>query len=379
MPEPALAFLSGHRLHVRRNGVTEVLESEFERTVRERTASIERRNAWKMHGLSGTVLGGNRPGRNSVPAVLTGLTTNPEGALLYSMETDAISGVFLRDPDGLENRLFHTADFRIRHVALDPAGSTLAATAFHMDELRSNIAVLPVRGTEFTELTEGDSFDQLPRWVPGARRRIVFQSAGIGRDAAGRVAGLGASTIQRFDLDSGELDELAAEPGSDLMQPHLQQDGTLFYLRKPSAARVANASPLACLRDAVLFPFRMGRALFQYFNVFSMMYTGKPLVTSRGGLERRDPGQAFIQGNLMQAWAAQRQELMEMRAPSSWELVRQLPGGPPEVVARNVLAFDVTADGAIVHTDGSAISRLDPDGRSERLLQAERVERVLAL
>jgi hypothetical protein len=47
MSEPAVAFLSKRKLHVRRNGVTRVVDSEFERTVRERTASIERRHAWK--------------------------------------------------------------------------------------------------------------------------------------------------------------------------------------------------------------------------------------------------------------------------------------------------------------------------------------------
>ncbi len=28
--------------------------------------------------------------------------------------------------------------------------------------------------------------------------------------------------------------------------------------------------------------FRMALAVFQYFNIFSMMYTGKPLVTNKG-------------------------------------------------------------------------------------------------
>ena len=41
MSEPALAFLSNRKLHVRKNGVTRLMESEFERTVKERAASIE--------------------------------------------------------------------------------------------------------------------------------------------------------------------------------------------------------------------------------------------------------------------------------------------------------------------------------------------------
>ena len=83
---------------------------------------------------------------------------------------------------------------------------------------------MPVRGTDFRELTEGDSFDQLPRWVPGPKRRIVFQSAGVGRDSAGRFAGLGPCSIQQLDVDSGDLQEIASESGRDLLQPRQAED-----------------------------------------------------------------------------------------------------------------------------------------------------------
>jgi hypothetical protein len=44
-----------------------------------------------------------------------------------------------------------------------------------------------------------------------------------------------------------------------------------------------------------------------------------------------------------------------------------------------VLAFDVARDGSVVYSDGAAITRLDADGRSECVLRAEMIERVLAL
>src|ERR1700722_11706008 len=88
----SLAFLSKRKLHIRRNGVTKAIESEFERSVRERTASMERRNAWKSQGRGAMFMGaagGAQGARNETPALLTGLTAGPDGALLYSMETDA--------------------------------------------------------------------------------------------------------------------------------------------------------------------------------------------------------------------------------------------------------------------------------------------------
>ncbi|HTW67235.1 MAG TPA: hypothetical protein VME17_21595, partial [Bryobacteraceae bacterium] len=361
-----------------------LIESEYERTVRERTASLERRHAWKSQGRGAMFMGGlwaQQPhSGNDIAVLLTGITAGMDGDLLFSMETDAVSGIFLLDTQGVETRLFHTADFRIRHADLHADGITLAVTAFHKN-MQSNIALLPVRGTDFTELTEGDSFDQLPRWVPGPKRRIVFQSAGVGRDAAGRFAGLGPCSIQQLDVDSGDVEEIASESGRDLLQPRQAEDGSLYYIRKPYESGIPDASLLGCLKDAGLFPFRMARAVFQYFNIFSMMYTGKPLVTKQGALQRRiDPRQAFIYGNLANAQMAQSQvDDAQGRVPSSWELARRASGGQTEVIARNVLAFDLTPDGSVLHSDGAAITRLTPEGRTERVLQAEMIEQVLAL
>ena len=385
MNEPSVAFLSNRKLHVSKNGVTKVVDSAFEHTVRERAASIKRRHEWKTQGrgalFMGDVWAAQAGAPNDVPVLMTGLASCPDGSLVYSMETDSVSGIFLLDAEGVETRLFHTADFCLRHASVDPEAGWLTATAFHKETMRSNIAVVPLRGTDLSEVTEGDSFDQLPQWVQGAGRRIVFQSAGVGRDAAGRFAGLDACTIQELDLDSGDLTEIACETGRDLLQPRKTQDGTLYYIRKPYESGVPNASVLGSLKDAALFPFRMAQALFQYFNVFSMMYTGKPLVTSKGAVSRRiDPRQAFIHGNLATAQMAQAQEDQgKPLAPSSWELVRREPGGHAEVLAGSVLAFDLARDGSVLFSDGAAITRLGADGRSARVLQAEMIEKVLAL
>jgi hypothetical protein len=383
MNEPSLAFLANRKLHLRKDGCTRLVESEFERSVRERTASIERRHSWKTQGRGARFTGawaGHSSAAN-VPVLLTGLTRAPDGGLLYSMETDAVSGIFLCDADGVETRLFHTADYRVRHAALHRDGETLAVTAFHKEDMRSNIAVLPVHGTDFSEVTEGDSFDQCPSWVPGSKRRIVFQSAGIGRDASGRFAGLGPCIVQQLDLDSGDLDDVASEEGRDLLQPRSSEDESLYYIRKPYQTGISEATLVGSLKDAALFPFRMAQAIFQYFNAFSMMYAGKPLVTHKGAVQRRlDPRQLFIYGNLANAHAALAEhEDGQSRVPASWELVRCAPSGGKEVLATGVLTYDVAADGTVLYSNGCSIARLTPDGRSERVLYGESIEQVIAM
>jgi hypothetical protein len=88
----------------------------------------------------------------------------------------------------------------------------------------------------------------------------------------------------------------------------------------------------------------------------------------------------FIYGNLARAQMTQSEdEDARYSVPSSWELIRCAAGGQKEVMARSVLSFDLASDGSILHSDGASISRLTPDGRSERVLDAERVEQVLFL
>lgn len=385
MADSAIAYVATGKVHVRKNGVTKVMDSEFERTVRERAASIERRHGWKTQGRGAMFMRSAWAGTETAadtPTLMTGLTSGSDGALLYSMETDAVSGIFLISAEGVENRLFHTADFRIRHAVLHPEGTLLAATAFHNDSMRSNIAVLPVRGSDFSEVTEGESFDQFPRWVPGTKRTLVFQSAGVGRDAAGRFAGLGPCTIQQMDLDSGDLDEIAAEDGRDLLQPLAAANGTLYYIRKPYESGVPRPSVVGVIKDTFLFPFRLGRAVFQYFNVFSMMYTGKPLLTAKGAAQRRiDPRKAFIYGNLANAQLLQvaTQDEAEGLVPSSWELMRRKPGRSADAIAKGVLTFDVVGDGNVVYSNGRSIRLLTPDGDARTLVDAELVEKVISL
>jgi hypothetical protein len=83
-------------------------------------------------------------------------------------------------------------------------------------------------------VTEDESIDLAPSCVdgPGARR-LVFQSAGIGRSAAGRFTRLGPSELQLLDLDSGDLTTLAEESDADLLGLRMLADGTLLYIRRP--------------------------------------------------------------------------------------------------------------------------------------------------
>ena len=307
---------------------------------------------------------------------------NP-GEVLYSLETDEISGVFALDAAGVEQRLFHTADFRVRNVAVHPDGTSIAISVAH-DRVTSDIAILDQDGSNLREVSEGDSIDQSPRWVPGAGRRLVFQSAGIGRDSAGRYSESGRFAVQLLDLDSGDIECLAEDPDADLLGPQMDATGALYYIHRPHKKK-SGVDPVGIAKDTVLFPFRMSYAFFQFFNFFSMRYTGRPLATSKGAAQQTpDLKRMMLWGNLIDADRAARESRFgDADAPSlvppSWKLVRQSSTGK-QVVAEGVLSFDIAADGSVLYSNGSAVHRIESDaGRSERLLVGQMIEQVAAL
>jgi len=381
--QPSLAYVSQGKLHLH-GDADRTIESAFGRSLRERAAQIHNRHAWKTAGRGAQFMRGMLwPETGGDPSefriLITSVSRGREpGELLYSLETDAISGLFLVDATGFEQRLFHTADYRVRHIALSPSGDTLAVSVLHSN-MTANLGVMNGDGSDFREISEGDSLDLAPRWVPGGKY-LVFQTAGLGRDAAGRFSGYGPFAVQQLDLDSGDLATLAEDADSDLLGPQLTPSGDLYYIRRPYAGKRKPVNPLTIMKDTLLFPFRMSYAIFQFFNFFSMRYTGKPLATARGAVGRTpDLKQMMIWGNLVDVDQARRENSGEADAPSlvpsSWQLVRQSAAGK-DVVAKGVLSFDLGPDGSVVCSNGSAVHRIQPDGKRERLLVGNMIEQV---
>src|SRR5262249_59855487 len=98
---------------------------------------------------------------------------------------------------------------------------------------RSRLAAMRLDGSDMEELTEGDSVDLAPSWVPNVHRRLVYQSAGIARDAKGFPVGLGPFGVHQLDIDSGAITTLVESPQHDMLGPKVAGDGTLYYLRRP--------------------------------------------------------------------------------------------------------------------------------------------------
>ncbi len=385
------AYLAQGKLHLEiGDAPVRPIDSQFGNSVRQRAQEMHQRHSWKTQGrgaqfMRGGVLWGaqgQEPG--TMPIRISGLSVGcREGELLYSLDTPEIAGLFVvKDSGSHEQRLFHTADYRVGHLAALREGNRIACTFTHRGGT-SSIAIMNDEGAEMAEVTQGDTIDMAPSWVPGTQHELVFQSAGLARNSAGQMVGRCAFAVQRLNLNSGELTTVAEKENADLLGPRMAQDGSLYYIRRPYRGPNAKVSIGQAALDFVLFPFRLLFALFQYLNFFTMSYTGKTLTNASGAAQREaDVRRMMVWGNLIDAQKSQGhrgEDGTPSLVPKNWELVRQTADGSSDVVARGVLSFDLCDDGGVLYSNGGAVYRLNPNGKTERLAKDSLIEQVVAL
>ncbi|MBI3649727.1 MAG: hypothetical protein HY231_01625 [Acidobacteria bacterium] len=381
-----IAYLAQGKLHLK-NGdhAVRIIESKFGQSVKERALEIQQRHSWKSQGrgaqfMSGGLLWGAKEADPvAMRIAITGLAWASSDTLIYALQTDEIAGVFALEEGGkTERRLFHNANYRVGHLHAC-AEHDLITCALLQEMGTANLAVIRADGTDFFEVTEGDSYDLAPSWIPGSPRHLLFQSAGVARTKDGHFSGYAPFAIYKLNIDTGEMTCLAEDEKYDLLGPRITGDGTLYYIRRPYRSREVKLNAWRLMLDLLLLPLRLLYAIFQFLNFFTTRYTGKPL-TSAGGAKQRemDVQQMMVWGNLIQAQkdARHNEDDAPDLVPKSWELVCQHPNGSLEVLQKGILAFDLCRDGTIIYSNGSSIHQWREDGSTERLLADKFIEQV---
>ena len=390
MPAARLAYLADRQVHlVFDDGTEEPLVSPFVEGVHRREASIERKTGWKTKGTGARFMGAaalwdDAEGRRS-PATFTSVARGRRrGEILYAITTGPVSGLFAFDVEtGEEQRLVHGTDGAALAIATSDDHCVIAMARDQKNGSR-NLAVMRDDGGDSALVTDGDTIDDAPAWVPvgpevtEGRHQLVYQSTGIGRDAAGMVAGFGPTEINILDAEQGSLKTILSSPDYDYLAPRMTRDGTLLVMRRPYQGLPKGPDPTAYLKDGLLAPFRLAYAGFRYLDFFSMRYTGKPLANAGDTRARNIDARKLIERQNIAAAGEEGEDAKARRAPADWVLLRRRPNGEEIEVAKSVVAFDVDASGAVFVSDGDGVDRIGPDGVTKRLSRAQRVLAIAA-
>ena len=394
---PTIAFLSQGRLLVKEpDQPAREIESPFAKETEQRQAKTRSIEGWK--GRSGVwgQMGMAPPEWSQWEAAgaagarrvaVRSLCRGPQpGELMYVLDLESVSGVFKYDlRQSLERRLMHRNDFIARDLVCHREKGTLAVSLARGDG-SANLAFSDDEGRHWNHVTGGDSVDQSPAWIPGSQRKIVFQSAGVGRSPQGLRLAIGPYAIESLDLDSdGKVQTLLEDKDRDLLLPRMTKDGDLLFIRRPYKQEGQHTlSFTQFLWDVLLLPFRVVLTILHIINFFSVMFSGQPLATAFGARRSGPQQQQFLMlwGHMLDTKTALSKAPKDQPGalvPKDWQLVRRDAGGRETVLAENVLSYDVAASGQIVLTNGSAVFVLDKEGRREKVCNDSMIEAVVCV
>lgn len=291
-PNLTVAYLAQGKIRLKSGpSAPHTVDSVYGNDIREKAVRAQQKNSWKSGGsegtfLSGATLWGKTATGGEVPLAITSVCAGKDpGALVYSLESGSLCALLQVETLGAEERrLWNDNRTRIRHVSVSRQTGNMVFSILHQNGT-ANIGVKLAGEGGVKELTEGDSFDTAPRWRPGEGRRILFQSAGIGRNREGHFLMFGPFSIQELDAEAGEMKTLLESKRFDYLAPQALENGTLFYIRRPYAPH-ARLHPLRALKDAVLLPFRLLYAVLQFLNFFTAAFTGRKLVSDGAKVAR---------------------------------------------------------------------------------------------
>jgi hypothetical protein len=376
-------FLGNGKVHfVNAGGTVFPLESSYAADLTAKALKAQERHGWKAEAssrnfLTGPSLWGKQSEGEPLAIVFTSIAAGKRSdEFLYTLKTDHLCAICsVRGEAAEEQRLWNHQSKRLAHLHIHPALGHIVCSSEKPNGC-AHIVIRTVEDGALSEVTEGDSIDTAPRWIPGEKMAVVFQSAGIGRTKDGHFAGIGPFAIHTLDVESGELKTVVEDTGFDFLTPRTLADGTLYFIKRPYTGNM-HASFFDHVKDFFLFPFRMAAAVFGFLNFFSMMYSGRQLKTVRTADAKEMPvPQMMIWGNLIKAQRADADNPNPGLVPKSWQLIRRRANGSEDVVASGVACFDVADDGRILYSNGRVITELTPDGKKEKLAENAFVQAV---
>ena len=393
-PDPEIAYLAEGKLYHKPSGKdVKLIQSHFLQELLDRRNRDNQRSSWKSQGMMwnvtaqqdwqaiaqvrGAALAGNTRMEN-IAAVCIG---RQSGEIFYALNTQTIGGVFRYNlKSDSEDRIAHKQNLQIRQMAVHPE-EDLAVCSIGYEDGSANLVTMRASGGKMAECTEGDSYDDAPRWVRGKGRTFVYQSAGIARDEHGFPVDMSPYAIKSIDMDANKLETLVEQDGYDCFHPRMLADGTLYFIRRPykSIDNRTRISPWQILKDILLFPIRLCVTLYWLLDTISHFVTGKHL-SAAGAMRKKGPDarRMLVAGRLLQMQQEDKakRDTDSVLAPKDWELVKQDAAGNQTVLQDHVLSFDICSDGSYVYTDGLKVVYHDADGNNRELAKGTLIEHV---
>lgn len=322
------------------------------------------------------------------------------GRLVYALSIDSTSGIYVKDPgsdDDSEGIAVSSKNCLYKYF--DIYNNRIVASAASLGE--SHIGIAELSTCDFRTVTEGSSYESSTCFSRSEPDCIYYESAGLlvedkeeneTREKTNEAPMMtifrsmaeqtvrentikGPSGIYRMNLSSGEIDDILVSSSICYTKPQSCENGDLYFVRRPYKQESGVKNSLGCLLDLLLLPVRLIWAIFGFFNVFSMKYSGKTLNSGAMKSKNKSAKDRFIDGNLVNAARSLKEntdkgEKYPGIIPRSYELCKLDKNGKLTLVRKGVLDYRLTPDG-IYFSNGSYIIRINNDGTEEKICKAD--------
>ncbi|MBE6851696.1 MAG: hypothetical protein E7504_08250 [Ruminococcus sp.] len=372
-----LLYTTGKAMYLTENGKEIELPSYRALQYRKTIEEIQQNKLWKTTGRGAQFMGITPADTNVKDAEIGGVALYQEH-FLYTLQLDASGGIYRRsfsekpEPEG---HIYSGNDIRPGDISIH---DNHMATCVHYPNGTVHLALFKLPSSVYNVITDGDSCESSPSWSADGRL-LYFSTAGIAREN-GHVSAYSPRAAASYNINTEKMEMLIEDEKHDILSPKEDAQGNLYYIRQPYHMREENKRNtfLGTLKDVLLFPFWLVKALIGFLNAFSILFGGKPATDSgmRTDLKTKQKSEKemFFEGQMLNT----EKNLKENKKAGdpyagimsrSRVLVRRAPDESEEVLAKGVLDYTLCSDGSIVYSNGTHILHRKPDGSIENIIK----------
>ena len=378
-----IVFNDGLTLKTFENGVVKSYESDFHSNYAEAAKKAARDSEWKTKGAGARFMGvsdvydtneenGDISYFNSVDFL------NSPDKIVYSITVDQLSGIITKDLTSKkydEGHIIHSRELVFNGAHPEKNGKRLV-TCIKDNFVNSHLAVYDMDSSDYMTVTDGDSADFDATFSSRNDSLVYFASKGAGRNSRGEFVRYSPSSIYTYDLFGGDVEEILSDEKKSLVKPKDDTDGNLYYIIRPEIEN--KRSVFGTLLDVLLIPWKLFKAIFYFFELFTTMFTGKGFSEKSNNPAKtmdKSPREIVIEDNLINANEEYKRNLRHKDnfagiAPWSWQLVKRDRNGNVTPVKNGVIDYRILSGGRIVYTNGKHIVLINADGKCEKLADA---------
>ncbi|MBR2913264.1 MAG: hypothetical protein IKK51_02770 [Oscillospiraceae bacterium] len=377
-------YTTGKSMYLAENGKEIELPSYRAMQYRQTIEEIQQNKLWKTTGRGAQFMGVAPADTRVTDAVIGGVALYQEH-FLYTLQLDASGGIYRRsfsEKPQPEGHIYSGNDIRPGDLAVHEEN---LATCVHYPNGAVHLALFRLPSSVYTVITDGDSCERNPRWSHDGRL-LYFSTAGIAREN-GLIAAYSPRAAACYNINTDKMEMLIEDEKHDILSPCEDAQGNLWYIRQPYHMQEKNKGNtfLSALKDVLLFPFWLVKALFGFLNAFSILFGGKPAADSGMGSDlksrQKSDKELFFEGRMLDA-----EKNLKANKKSgdpyagimsaSRVLVRRASDGTEEVLAKGVLDYALCGDGGVVYSNGSHILHRKPDGTVENIVKTRMAARL---